>query len=113
MVHKPCTPTKLSPFIRRACLRSFTTHTGTVSAADDWDTPVQCKQVRHWCGASPGAVHPLRWLHTQNLTQLHTFLPLNELICLPHDFLPLNPPAAPCPQVRKSMPGSYEHLFHK
>jgi erythromycin esterase-like protein len=37
----------------------FTTHTGTVSAADDWDTPVQCKQVR------------------------------------------------------KSMPGSYEHLFHK
>ncbi|KAI3430472.1 hypothetical protein D9Q98_005067 [Chlorella vulgaris] len=37
----------------------FTTHTGTVSAADDWDTPVQLKAVR------------------------------------------------------KSMPGSYEHLFHR
>ncbi|EFN51234.1 hypothetical protein CHLNCDRAFT_141247 [Chlorella variabilis] len=37
----------------------FTTHTGTVAAADDWDTPVQLKDVR------------------------------------------------------KSMPGSWEHLFHK
>ena len=42
-----------------ACCCRFTTHTGTVAAADDWDTPVQLKAVR------------------------------------------------------KSMPGSYEHLFHK
>ena len=42
----------------RPCCR-FTTHTGTVAAADDWDTPVQLKDVR------------------------------------------------------KSMPGSWEHLFHK
>ena len=41
------------------CCCRFTTHTGTVAAADDWDTPVQLKAVR------------------------------------------------------KSMPGSYEHLFHK
>ena len=54
-----------TPCRRAACLLAapcccrFTTHAGTVAAADDWDTPVQLKAVR------------------------------------------------------KGMPGSYEHLFHK
>lgn len=30
----------------RVAILGFTTHSGTVTAADDWDSAVQCKQVR-------------------------------------------------------------------
>ena len=84
--------------------RSFTTHTGTVSAADDWDTPVQCKQVCD--GTVCAAVLRQALLRAMPLSfRLLPELRLPSRV-LTAVFLCL-------PQVRKSMPGSYEHLFHK
>lgn len=80
--------------------RSFTTHTGTVSAASDWDTPVQRMAVRKAMPGSYGALRLHPWPHAAcglSLAAAH----LARLVCC-HPRLA--PALCPCPA---------EYLFHK
>ena len=70
-------------------LRRFTTNSGTVSAAHDWDEPVQVGAVRDGGGQCRSALPHARDPHSPGS-------PLTQVM-----------------RVRPGLPGSVEHLFHR